>query len=220
MLAIDTLLAAKSKDLENLSWHEITSQMGLLSFNSQGYKPMELIATLARITDSSTVLIAGCGAGGTTMHPAEMTHATVHGIDLSPASIQTAKVAASKSSARDKLHFLVGNASALSFAPDSLDAVITEYSAFFLQPSAFTGFFSVLKSGGYVALAEMVKDPEVNKRAAVKIAAAEKTYSGLLEYRFHIPLVTEYVDWLTQAGFENVRIHERSFLLLRETLAC
>ena len=63
MLEIDKFLAATSKNLEGLSWYEIISKLGLLSFNSQGNKPIELIAKLARITDASTVLIVGCGAG-------------------------------------------------------------------------------------------------------------------------------------------------------------
>ena len=68
MLDIDKFLAATLKDLEGLSYYEIISKLGLLSFNTQGNKPIELIAKLARITDSSTVLIVGCGAGGTAVH--------------------------------------------------------------------------------------------------------------------------------------------------------
>jgi len=81
--------------------------------------------------------------------------------------------------------------------------------AFFLQKSAFKGFFSALKFGGQIALAELMKDPKVNAKADAKILAAEETYSEVLGYKFHIPLLTDYVEWLTKAGFENIHVAER-----------
>jgi hypothetical protein len=50
MLEIDKFLAASSKNLEGLSWYEIASRLGLLSFNTQGNRPIELIAKLLKIT--------------------------------------------------------------------------------------------------------------------------------------------------------------------------
>jgi SAM-dependent methyltransferase len=209
MLEIDTLLAASAKEMENLSWYEITSRLGLLSFNTLGSRPIERIAALTGITDSSSVLAVGCGAGGTAVHLAEMTHAEVYGIDLSPESIRTAIDLASKSPLREKLHFQICDAHALPFPPDSFDVVIAEYMGFFLKPSAFEGFFSVLKPGGYIALAELMKDPEVNAGMDARITSTEALYSELLGYGFHIPLSTQYAEWLTRAGFEDVHVHER-----------
>jgi SAM-dependent methyltransferase len=208
MLEIDKFLAASSKNLEGLSYYEIISKLGLLSFNTQGNKPIELIAKLARITNSSTVLVVGCGAGGTALHLAETTGAMVYGIDISPESIRTAKALASKSLAHEKLHFQIGDARALFFPSNTFDVVITEFMAFFLQQSAFEGFFSALKFGGQIALAELVKDPKVNAKADAKILAAEQTYSAVLGYKFHIPLITDYIEWLTKAGFENIHVAE------------
>jgi SAM-dependent methyltransferase len=209
VLEIDKFLAASSKNLEGLSWYEIVSKLGLLSFNTQGNKPIELAAKLARITHSSTVLIVGCGAGGTAVHLAETTGAEVYGIDISPESIRAANILASKSPAHGKLHFQIGDARALPFPPNVFDVIITEYMAFFLQQSAFEGFFSALKSGGKIALVELMKDPKVNDRADTKILTAEQTYSAVLGYRFHIPLITDYVEWLTKAGFEHVHVAEQ-----------
>jgi ubiquinone/menaquinone biosynthesis C-methylase UbiE len=208
MLEMEKFLAASSKSLEGLSWYEIISKLGLLSFNSQGNKPIELIAKLARITDSSTVLVVGCGAGGTALHLAETTGAMVHGIDISPESIRTANALASRSLAHEKLHFQIGDAHALSFPSNTFDVVITEFMAFFLQLSAFEGLFSTLKFGGQIALAELMKDPKVNAKADTKILAAEQTYSAVLGYRFHIPLITDYIEWLTRAGFEDIHVAE------------
>ena len=209
MLEIDKFLAASSKNLEGLSWYEIVSKLGLLSFNSQGNKPIELTAKLARITHPSTVLIVGCGAGGTAAHLAETTGAEVYGIDISPESIRAANNLASKSPAHEKLHFQIGDAHTLPFPPNTFDVVITEFMAFFLQQSAFEGFFSALKSGGKIALVELMKDPKVNARADKKILAAEQTYSAVLGYTFHIPLITDYVEWLTKAGFEHIQVAEQ-----------
>jgi len=209
VLETDKFLAASSKNLEGLSWYEIASKLGLLSFNTQGNKPIELTAKLARITHSSTVLIVGCGAGGTAVHLAETTGARVYGIDISPESIRTANNLASKSPAHEKLHFQIGDAHTLPFPPNTFDVVITEFMAFFLQQSAFEGFFSALKSGGKIALVELMKDPKVNARADTKILAAEQTYSAVLGYTFHIPLITDYVEWLTKAGFEHIQVAEQ-----------
>ncbi len=209
MLEIDKFSAVSSKSLEGLSWYGIVSKLGLLSFNTQGNKPIELVAKLARITDSSTILVVGCGAGGTTLHLAETTGAAVYGIDISPESIRTASALASKSLFREKLHFQIGDANELSFSPSTFDLVVTEFMAFFLQQSAFEGFFSALKSGGQIALAELVKDSKVNAKADAKILAAEQAYSAVLGYKFHVPLITEYIEWLTKAGFENVRVAKR-----------
>ena len=206
---MDKFLEASSKNLEGLSYYEIVSELGLLSFNTQGNKPIAYIAKLARITNSSTVLVVGCGAGGTALYLAETTGAAVYGIDISPGSIRVAKALASKSLAREKLHFQMGDANALSFLPNTFDLVVTEFMAFFLQGSAFEGLFSVLKFGGQIALAELVKDPNVNAIADAKILAAEQAYSAVLGYKFHVPLVTEYTGWLAKAGFENIRVAER-----------
>ncbi len=208
MLEIDKFWAASSKTLEGLSWYEIVSKLGLLSFNTQGKKPVELIAKLARITDSSMVLAVGCGAGGTALHLAETTGAIVYGIDISPESISTANAFASKSLAHEKVHFQIGDAHALPFPPNTFDVVITEFMAFFLQQSAFEGFFSTLKFGGQIALAELMKDPNVNAKADAKILSAEQTYSEVLGYKFHIPLITDYIEWLTKAGFKSIHVAE------------
>ncbi len=209
MLEIDKFLAATPKNLEGLSWYEIISRLGMLSFNSQGNKPIELIAKLAQISDSSTVLLVGCGAGGTAVHLAETTGATVYGIDISTESIRTANALAAKSPAHEKLHFQIGDAHALPFPPNTFNVVITEFMAFFLQQNAFKGILSALKPRGQIALAELMKDPEINAGADAKILAAEQTYSAVLEYKFHIPLITDYVEWLTRAGFENVHVAEK-----------
>ncbi len=208
MLEIDKFLSATPQELEKLSWYEITSKLGLLSFNTLGEKPIELIANLARISESSTILMVGCGAGGTAVHLAEMTGATIHGIDIAPESIRFANENASKSPAREKLHFQIGDAGALEFPLNMFDAVITEYMAFFLEPKAFEGFLHVLKPGGLVILAELMKDPSVTTEADEQILTVEKDYSELLAYKFHIPLTTEYVDWLTRAGFTQVHVEE------------
>jgi ubiquinone/menaquinone biosynthesis C-methylase UbiE len=142
------------------------------------------------------------------LHLAETTGATVYGIDISPESIRTANALASKSPAREKMQFQIGDANALPFPSNSFDVVITEFMAFFLQQSAFEGFFSVLRRDGQIALAELMKDPKVNAKADAKILAAEQAYSAVLGYEFHIPLISDYTEWLTEAGFEDIHVAE------------
>ncbi len=208
MLELDKFLSATPKELENLPWYEITSKLGLLSFNALGKKPIELIANLTQILEASNVLMVGCGAGGTAVQLAEMTGSTVYGVDIAPEAIRVANENAAKSTAHNKLHFSIGDAGALDFAPNMFDVVITEFMAFFLEPQAFEGFLRVLKPGGIVTLAELMKDPGVTAEADEQILTVEKDYSELLGYKFHIPLTTEYLDWLTRAGFTQVEIKE------------
>ncbi len=209
MLETEKFFAASAKELEGLPYYEMISKLGLLSFNTQGNRPIELVAELTNITSSNTVLIVGCGSGGTAVLLAEASGATVLGVDIAAGSVRAAFALASKSPARGRASFLVGDAHALPFRLGSFDVVVTEYMAFFLRQATFNGFFSALKSGGQVALAELMKDPTVDAVADSKILGAEESYSEVLGYRFHIPLVAEYVDYLGKAGFVGVCVSER-----------
>lgn len=208
-IEIERFLKASPRELEKLSWYGITGALGLGSFNNSGRKPIELISKLVRITTESSVLVAGCGAGSTAVHLAEISGATVYGIDISADAVRAARALAQESPAHDRLHFQVCDASALPFPPCSFDAVVAEYMAFFLPADAFQGFSRTLRPGGFIALAEPMKDPRVNAKADRKITAAEGVYSDLLGYRFHVPTSSEYIELLTRAGFTDVRIHER-----------
>jgi ubiquinone/menaquinone biosynthesis C-methylase UbiE len=209
MLEMDKFLTASIEELEGLSYYEMIARLGLLSFNSQGCKSMDLIAGYAGVSASSAVLVVGCGTGGTTAHLTETTGASVHGLDLSPESVRIARERAAASAARSRLTFSVGDASALSYAADTFDAVVTEYVAFFLLPSSFEGFHRVLKPGGLLALAEMMKEPGIGGKAAARILAAEASYSDLVGYPFRLPSVDEYVEILAGAGFEDVHVRQR-----------
>jgi ubiquinone/menaquinone biosynthesis C-methylase UbiE len=209
VLEIGRFLTVSAEELEGLSYYEMVARLGLLSFNTQGCKPMDLIAEYAGISASSAVLMVGCGTGGTAAHLAETTGASVYGLDLSAESVRVARERAAASPARERLSFSVGDASALAYAADTFDAVITEYVAFFLPPSSFGGFRRVLKPGGLLALAEMMKDPGVSEKADRRILAAEASYSDLVGYKFHLPSVDEYAEILAGAGFKDVRVRQR-----------
>jgi ubiquinone/menaquinone biosynthesis C-methylase UbiE len=209
MLDVEKFLSATVEELEGLPYYELLARLGILSFNSQGGKPMDLIAEYAGLSAAGSALVLGCGAGATAIRLAEKTGAMVRGIDLAPGSIQEARSRAAASSARERLEFRVGDASALPFAANSFDVLITEYMAFFLKPSAFSGFLHTLKPGGFIALAEIVKDPNVGAMADARILSAEALYSELLGYPFHIPRVNDYLGILEGAGFEDVRIKRR-----------
>lgn len=209
MLEREKFLTVSAEELEGLSYYEIIAGLGFLLFNTQGSKPMDLIAEHASISSPSTVLVLGCGTGGTTIHLAERTGAMVYGIDLLPESVRVARERAAASPAHERLTFAVGDATALTFAADTFDAVITEYVAFFLSPSTFVDFRQILKPGGMIALAEMMKDPLVTEKADSRILAAEASYSNLVGYRFHLPTVDEYLEILARAGFQEVPVRRR-----------
>lgn len=112
MLDIGRFVSASASELEGLSYHEMIARLGLLSFNSQGNRPMDLIARYASLTASSTVLVVGCGTGGTAVHLAETTGASVCGLDLASESVRIAREHATASPARQRLNFSVGDAQA------------------------------------------------------------------------------------------------------------
>jgi arsenite methyltransferase len=209
MLEIEKFLAASARDLEGLSYYEMIAKLGLTSFNTQGVKPMDLIAEYAGISAPSSVLVIGCGTGGTAIHLAEKTGASVYGIDVAPESVRLAQERASSSTARGRLHFSLSDASDLPFGAEAFDAVITEYVAFFLPPSSFSGFFKALKPGGAMALAEMMKDPGVSAIADARILAAERSYSELTGHPFHLPTVDGYLRTLARSGFADIRLRHR-----------
>jgi ubiquinone/menaquinone biosynthesis C-methylase UbiE len=209
MLEVRGFVTATAGELEGLSYYEMIARLGLLSFNSQGCTPMDLIAQYGRLTASSTVLVVGCGTGGTAVHLAETTGASVCGLDLSPESARIAREHAAASPVRQRLAFSVGDASQLSYAADTFDVVVTEYLAFFLPSRAFEGFRRVSKPGGLLALAEMMKDPRVTRKADARILAAEVSYSDLVGYPFPIPTIDEYTTMMAGAGFEDIQIRRR-----------
>lgn len=209
MIDLDKLLTASAKEIEDLQWYDLMSRLGLQSFNLAGFGPIEFIAEHAHVTRESAVLMVGCGAGGSSIHLAEMTGATVYGIDIASESISRARTLAANSPANARLHFEIGDAHSLHFAPDVFDLVVTEYVGFVLRPEAFGGFYRVLKPRGQIALAEMMKDPAVIPKADEEIITAEKLYSELLGYAFRIPLTTEYEAYLDRAGFTDVRLEIR-----------
>jgi ubiquinone/menaquinone biosynthesis C-methylase UbiE len=209
VIDLDKLLSVSAKEVEDLQWYDLMSRLGLQTFNLAGFEPIEFIAKQAHITEESTVLMVGCGAGGTSVHLAETTGATIYGIDIALESITRAKALAANSFASTRLHFEIEDAHAIRFPPNMFDLVVIEYMAYFLRPEAFDGFYRVLKPMGQIALAEMMKDSAVIPKADEEIMAAEKVYSELLGYQFRIPMISEYAAYLNQASFIDVRLETR-----------
>lgn len=76
------------------------------------------------------------------------------------------------------------------------------------RPSAFSEINRVLKPDGKVALAELMKKPNLTPYAARKIQEMEKIQSDLTQLTFHIPFTTYYETIMAQAGFKNIHIIE------------
>jgi ubiquinone/menaquinone biosynthesis C-methylase UbiE len=209
MLDVGRMTTVSARELEGLSYYDMLARLGLRSFNTQGNRPVDQAAAHAGISSSCTVLMVGCGTGATSVHLAEATGAAVTGIDLAQEPVRKARECAQASPARGRLRFDVGDAAALPYADDAFDAVICEYVAFLLPPVAFTGFRRVLKPGGLLALAEMMKDPGVSGKADARILAAEESYSELVGYRFHLLTTDEHLQALSRAGFEDVQVRQR-----------
>lgn len=202
---IDAFLNASTTELEKLPWYEMISKMGLSSFNWSGTKPIEMIAELTQINANSKILMVGCGAGGTSIYLSEHTQAEIWGIDIAPESIRKAEEASQKSSQSKRIHFQIADAHHLPFETNFFDVVITEFMAFFLKPEAFKEFYRVLKANGTLALAELMLDDAVNPKTEQRILDMEKVYSELVGYSFHIPKVSHYHKFCSDAEFKDIR---------------
>ncbi len=196
-------------ELESLSWYEITSKMGVTSFNLNGIKPLESIAKFIHIGKDSVILLVGCGAGGTAIHLAEKTGAKVYGIDIAEQSIKEAQELANRSPAKDLLHFQVADAHCMPFESSFFDVVITEFVAFFLRLEAFKEMLRILKPRGILALSELMKDPKTTPFADRKIKEAEAIQSEITGYMFRIPPISEYEGILKEVGLQNIHIIAR-----------
>jgi len=203
---LSAYINSSAQELEKLSWYDMISRMGLSSFNWSGEKPIRMIIDSAQIQNTSKVLMVGCGAGGSAILIAEITGADVFGIDVAEGSIRQAQINAQKTSAASHLHFQVGNAHQLPYDDLFFDVIITEFMAFFLEPSAFEQCYRVCKVGGRIGLAEIMLDDNVSPHGEALIHETEAIYSELTGHPFHIPKISRYQELLKKAKFEDIQV--------------
>ena len=170
------------------------------SFHPGGVELTKRLINSLNIRKGDRVLDVACGMGTTSLLVDEQFESTVTGVDFSEHNVSRAKEIASSKDA--SVEFKVGDAADLPIEDASVDCLICEcaVSTFADQPAALNDFYRVLKTGGSLAISDMVLNGVLSPKMQTLLApwtclASAKTAAGyqrlLLDAGF---VVTSYSD--------------------------
>lgn len=119
-----------------------------------------LIDSLA-LSTGSTVIDVACGPGRSTVRAAARAGSRAIGIDLSSGSLSAARTHARTLDPARRPTFVRGDAESLPFGDATADGVLSECAlcTFPDPPAAVRELLRILRSGGRLALADIVADP-------------------------------------------------------------
>lgn len=147
-------------------------------------------------TTGRRLLDLGCGRGGPAIALSRRFGFDVVGLDLVPYNVERARANAAQSDARAA--FVVGEAGQLPFEAGSFAGCVAVDSAVYFPAAhrVFDGLADVVRTGGVVAVSDLVCDPlaVASARAAVDAFADGWDMS-------RIPTRPEYLDRFEAAGF-------------------
>ncbi len=170
------------------------------SFHPGGIELTQRLINSLNICKGDRVLDVACGMGTTSLLVDQQFDSSVTGVDFSEHNVQRATEIASNKGAA--VEFKIGDAMNLPIEDASVDNLICEcaVSTFADQPAALNDFYRVLKSGGSLAISDMVLNGKLSPKMETLIApwtclASAKTAAGyqrlLLDAGF---VVTSYSD--------------------------
>ncbi|MFZ0926649.1 MAG: arsenite methyltransferase [Halobacteriota archaeon] len=163
-------------------------------------------AALASLKEGETVLDLGSGAGFDCFLAANAVGATgqVIGVDMTPEMIEKARANARKGG-YSNVDFRLGELEHLPAADNSVDVIISNC-VINLTPdkaAVFREAFRVLKSGGRLAVSDMVLLKELPDVVKQSVTAYVGCLSGAI-------MKDTYVATIRAAGFDDIRIVEES----------
>ena len=185
-----------------------------------GYSPQEIAAApegadlglgcgnpqaIASLNPGETVLDLGSGAGFDCFLAARSVGARGHviGVDMTPEMLAKARANAAKAGATN-VEFRLGQIENLPVTGNSVDVIISNC-VINLSPdkaAVFREAFRVLKPGGRVAVADIVRTTELPPEVASDLTALCGCVAGAAS-------VSELETMLRDAGFENIRIRPK-----------
>jgi ubiquinone/menaquinone biosynthesis C-methylase UbiE len=137
------------------TFFDFAAEVGLTK-HFGGLDGTQKLAELCHIRDGSTVLDVGCGVGVTACFLATRYNCRVAGVDIRAKMIEQSQDRARRQKVADRIEFRVADAQDLPFEDGKFDIVISESVTSFPedQQRAVNEYVRVLRSGGYVGLAE------------------------------------------------------------------
>jgi arsenite methyltransferase len=160
---------------------------------------------IASVKPGETVLDLGSGAGFDCFLAARSVGPTgrVIGVDMTPEMLAKARANAARSNTAN-VEFRLGQIEQLPVADNSVDAIISNCVINLSpdKPQVFREAFRVLKPGGRVAVADIVRTAELPREIASDLAALCGCVAGAAS-------VEELEIMLRDAGFEQIRIRPK-----------
>ena len=185
-----------------------------------GYSPQEIAAlpegadlglgcgnpqAIASSKPGETVLDLGSGAGFDCFLASRSVGASGHviGVDMTPEMLAKARANAVKANITN-VEFRLGQIESLPVADDSVDVILSNCVINLSpdKPGAFREAFRVLKPGGRVAVADIVRTAELPPEIASDLAALCGCVAGAAS-------VEELEIMLRNAGFQDIRIRPK-----------
>ncbi len=206
------------EEIENLSYYDFMGYLEVPFFQIGGLTSTERLGELCQIDEVKKVLVVGCGTGFNACYLAKKFGCGLVGVDVAEEAIKKAKERAERKNIQDRVEFRVGDAYALPFEAATFDVVITQFVSQFLEMKrAFKEFTRVLKKGGCIGINELFKDKDLPPKVAEELLEAEQIIGDITQLPFTIHTSEDWKEWLENAGFKGVEIHEnRELMSLKE----
>ncbi|MCK4823475.1 class I SAM-dependent methyltransferase, partial [bacterium] len=137
------------------TFFDFAAEVGLTK-HFGGLDGTEKLVELCHISDDSSILDVGCGAGMTLCFLAKRYGCRVVGVDIRAKMVERSEDRAKREAVADRVEFRVAHAQELPFENGLFDIVITESVSSFPEDKqqAVNEYARVTRSGGYVGLAE------------------------------------------------------------------
>ena len=191
---------AESKTVGEMNYFELLAWLGIGSSHPGGFPATQQNLDAMQVKTEEYLLDAGCGSGLTACHLAKTIGCQIIGVDINPQMVKKASLRAEKEGVSHLVEFRQADVNNLPFADNHFDLLIAESITVFLDKvNVYQEFYRVLKPEGRVADLEMVLLAKLpaNLRAQMESCFGSGTN----------PLPPEeWLDALTQAGFEDVVI--------------
>jgi arsenite methyltransferase len=158
--------------------------------------------TLASLKPGQTVLDLGSGGGIDCFMAAKKVGDSGHviGVDMTPQMLEKARLNQAKMGFKN-VEFRLGEIEHLPVADNTVDVIISNCVVNLSpdKPQVFREAFRVLKSGGRLALSDIVTDGPLPQAVKDSLSAWAGCVAGALD-------VKDYLSMLAEAGFHNVEL--------------